>query len=205
MTDTKQALTVSRRRLLQASVWSTPVVATAVAIPAAAASAPLQPDAGGLVVQVAETLDTPGGSVRVYRQGSTSRSWPAWLPAALIITNPTGTPIAGARGRLQIQMQAQDTISTLAYRLQARSLNTDVRLLDSTPTIPATTAPRRYDLQVNRTVAPGETVTVPLEYFVPRVFASPDFTVLVDAVTFADGVALASESAQLGLVPGFSA
>ncbi len=195
---------VPRRRVLHGAAWSVPAVALATAAPAAAASTPpARP--GDLALAVLDpasdgTRNTPiywGNTMRIAQHGD--------LPPGIIITNVGSTPVSQASGTLELQMQNMDGVSRLAYRTQVRGNTAGYTLIDTTPGIPPANGSRTYRWTLTRPLQPGATVTIPFEYFTPRIFANPDFSVLVIA-SLSDEISddFNDTDARIGFVPGYT-
>lgn len=95
-------------------------------------------------------------------------------------------------------MQNMDGTSQIAYRTQAREN------VDTTPAVPATEASRTYTWTLTQPLAPGQSVTIPFQYYTPKTFSNPDFSVLVYA-TINDAVPGDTDDvdARVGFVPGY--
>ena len=91
-----------------------------------------------------------------------------------------------------------DGTSQIAYRTQAREN------VDTTPAVPATEASRTYTWTLTQPLAPGQSVTIPFQYYTPKTFSNPDFSVLVYA-TINDAVPGDTDDvdARVGFVPGY--
>ncbi len=195
---------VSRRRIVQGAAWAVPAVAFATAAPSASASAPAA-IAGDLAISVVDPAADGSMNTPIYWGATTQVAQYGDMPPAITITNVGSTTVTNATGTLELQMQNMDGTSQIAYRTQAREYVGTFVLTDTTPLIPATTASRTYNWTLTQTLAPGQSVTIPFQYFTPKTFANPDFSVLVYA-TVNDTVAgdWNDTDARVGFVPAYS-
>ncbi|GAA1347082.1 hypothetical protein [Falsarthrobacter nasiphocae] len=197
--------TTSRRRVVGAAAWSAPIIALSSAAPAMAASQPPLGEPGDLAIAIVDPAADGSLNTPIYWGNTTQVAQMGDMPPGLVVTNVGSTPIASATGTLELQMQNQDATSNLAYRTQARTTDSFFTLVDTTPGVPPTGAARTYRWTLTRPLQPGESVTIPFQYYTPKTFTNPDFSVLVLA-TINDAVEFDSNDldARVGFVPGYS-
>lgn len=130
---------------------------------------------------------------RVLQKGS--------LPEYFTITNTTDQPIHSPTGTISLQMK--DTGSDYdsvggANKTRVNSTNRNVTFKDLGNNAQGA---RHYAWQYrNVTLKPGQSINVPLRYYVNYPFANVDYELLVSATL--DGAA--ASTAAIGVVPGFA-
>lgn len=166
-TAASQSLRTPRRTVLTASAWSAGAVALAASAPAAAASTvPVGPT--DLSVELLDpTMDSDTWAYvtdqPVYAFGSTSTErFRASAPSAMVITNLGPNAAENPAGTLDTRMMNYD------YDAASSALN--YTLVDSpmpeAQFSPTGTAARSWTWTYLGTLAPGESVSIPLRYTV---------------------------------------
>lgn len=209
-----------RRTLLKASAWTAPAVLASTVIPAYAASSPVS-KLTDLSIELSEpSIDwesfEPVKDVPIYR-GATGTTIanptstffnpkPSYgsLPKTMTITNVGTIPAVNPTGTLLTQMKDTGSDANSAAIIGVQVNSTDPLMIfnytgQGTPNGPT------YSWIYSGTLYPGESVEIPLRYYVTRPFANADFELFV-AATVVDQTEGDDEAVELmGTVNGFSA
>lgn len=203
--------TFDRRTLVKAGAWSVPAVTVAAAAPAVAAS--VAPTDLSIDVALPPTdLDT-GNYVltgAVYRSDLTTVAVRASLSPMVTVTNVGTTPAVTPTGTIDLQLYnyATDTpfVASEANKFALHSMNPKVIMSPLTPlSFPG--AGRNYAFTYQGTLAPGESFTIPLKYWIQNPFAHATATqMLVSAMVFDENDNdYDDNSAMTNYIPSFAA
>ncbi|MDY3048668.1 MAG: hypothetical protein SOR40_02695 [Rothia sp. (in: high G+C Gram-positive bacteria)] len=211
-------LSPSRRALLRAGAWSSPVLLASSPLPAYAASAPAEQNLALEFSQPNINWETfePIRDVPIYRgaTGSTLASKGGSffnpkasygsLPTHLIIRNEGSQPVSNPSGSLLSQMKdvASDSASAALIGTQVNS--SDPQMI-FTYTGQASPFGPSYDWTYQGVLGPGQTLEIPLRYYVTWPFANVDYELFL-AATVLDplGASQDNTSEIMGTVNGFT-
>ncbi len=181
--------TPKRRTLLKAGAWAAPAILGTTAIPAYAASSSTS-NLTDLAIELGQpNVDwssfSPVYDTSIYRgtTGTTAYGQGS-LPQTMTITNVGSVPAVTPSGTLLTQMKdiRSNTASAAAIGTQVNSTNPLVTFNytgQGTPNGPT------YTWTYAGTLQPGESVEIPLRYYVTYPFANVDYELFV-AVTVLD-------------------
>ncbi|WP_129657618.1 hypothetical protein [Rothia uropygialis] len=172
---------LGRRSLMKSAAWSLPVVAVSSTVPAMASSVPT--DLAIDVVDPPYDMETwePKRETPVYRKSTGERiANTGSLPPSLRITNVGRVIAMNPSGTVEITMR--DYISDYepwrANRLKATTTLPGVVWAEDT-TGSGKSSGARFRYKVSGQLTPGQTIEIPLRYFVDPPFVHVAFNVLV--------------------------
>ncbi len=205
-----QDLVTTRRHhgtVKRALLWAAPVVAASTMIPAVAASA--QPGRVRFIVadpSVNFGTFRPEWDVPVYRfaSGNAQRT-KASLPSSFIIRNDGSVPAENPTGQLTLTMRDYDTdyAPVGANQMKVTSPSSAVSIREERTPIGSREG-SRFRVSYRGIIQPGQSVNVPLRYFVNPPFRNVTFNLLVSALADSPGGEVPGErSERMGHVPGF--
>ena len=194
------AHTPKRRTVLKAGAWAAPAVLATAAIPAYAASTPIsnltdlaielgQPSMDWSAFEPIKDVPIYFGATGTTIANPTSTLFnpkPSYgsLPKTMTITNVGTVPAVNPTGTLLTQMKdaGTDAVSSAIIGTQVNSTNP---LIVFNYTGQGTPNGPTYSWIYSGTLNPGESVEIPLRYYVTRPFANVDYELFV-AVTVED-------------------
>ena len=189
-----------RRTVLKAGAWAAPAVLATATIPAYAASTPV-PELTDLAIELGQpSIDwetfKPVKDVPIYLGASGTRianptssffnPKPSYgsLPKTMTITNVGAVPAVNPTGTLLTQMKDVGTDANSAAITGTQVNSTDPLIIFNYSGQGSPNGPT-YNWVYSGTLGPGESVEIPLRYYVTRPFANVDYELFV-AVTVND-------------------
>lgn len=178
-----------RRTLLKAGAWAAPAVLATAAVPAYAASL-TEPQLTDLAIELSQpnidwTTFEPVKDAPIYRNTDGTRAFSQGsLPQSMTITNVGSVPAVNPTGTLLTQMKDVGTDSPSAAIIGTQVNSTDP-LTTFSYTGQGTPNGPTYTWTYTGTLQPGESVEIPLRYYVTYPFANVAYELYV-AVTVAD-------------------
>lgn len=208
MTDS-HTLSTPRRRLAGAMMWTVPAIAATSLIPAHAASTTTT--GGGLRMLLEDppfNFDTffPEQTVPVYRfaTGNHSRTR-ASLPPSVVVRNEGTAPVTDPTGLMTVTMRdyGSDYAPVGANQFKVTSPMAAMEFQEERTPIGSREG-SRFRVTYHGTVQPGQSVNVPLRYYVNPPFRNVTFNALVTVETTGPaGGATIFRDDRMGYVPGF--
>lgn len=203
-------LSTQRRTIVKVGLWSAPAVLATAAVPAYAASITPEGETD-LAIELAQPLidwDTfePVKNIGIYvgKEGTTPQSYGS-LPDSMTITNVGTVPAVNPSGTLLTQMKdIRSDYNSLA------TIGTQVNSVDPLVTFAYTgqadpNGPT-YTWTYAGTLTPGQSITIPLRYYVEKPFWNVDYELFVAATVIDDKQGDYDDNSELmGTVTGFRA
>lgn len=203
-------LSTQRRTIVKAGLWSAPAVLATAAVPAYAASITPEGETD-LAIELAQPLidwDTfePVKNIGIYvgKEGTTPQSYGS-LPDSMTITNVGTVPAVNPSGTLLTQMKdiRSDYNSLANIGTQVNSVDP---LVTFTYTGQADPNGPTYTWTYAGTLAPGQSIIIPLRYYVEKPFWNVDYELFVAATVIDDNQGDYDDNSELmGTVTGFRA
>ena len=203
------AHTPKRRTVLKAGAWAAPAVLATTAIPAYAASTPVS-NLTDLAIELSDpTMDwstfSPVFDTPIYRAtNGTTAYGQGSLPQTMTITNVGSVPAVTPSGTLLTQMKDLTT-NAVSSAIIGTQVNSTHPLVTFNYTGQGTPNGPTYTWTYAGTLQPGESVEIPLRYYVTYPFANVDYELFV-AVTVLDEMDgdYDDNMERMGTVDGFA-
>lgn len=203
--------TTTRRTVVKAGAWTAPAVLVAANTPVYAVSSPTEPtDLEVMVTDPPFSWETfePEYSVPIYAGATgTRRIGNGALPPSFVVTNVGTTPATNPTGTFELQMRDVGTDAPSAGGADGTRANSTMPEVTITSDGKSQFGGGLYTWVYSGILAPGESVEIPLRYYVNYPFANVDYELFV-FVNVIDEMAGDEEEndfdEKMGTVDGFA-